>query len=122
AAHLDRVIVVIDARAQLDLFDLDDLLLFTGFVLFLLFFILELAVIEDLADRRIGIGPHLDKVETGIGRHLDRLIAPDNSDHLAVFVDEAHARHADLVVDAGSLAGGGGVKGWSGYVASPRDS
>src|SRR5256714_108900 len=119
AAHLDRVIVVIDARAQLDFLDLDDLLLLAGFVFFLLLFVFELAVIEDLADRRIGIRRYFDEIETGSGCHGERFTAPDDPHHLALLVDKAHANAADLVIDAGSLAGGSEVHGWSGYVQSP---
>jgi len=48
--------VVVDHRAELDLLDLDDLLFLAGFSL--LFLLLEsvLAVIQDLADRRYGVG------------------------------------------------------------------
>src|SRR6266576_4158723 len=119
AAHLDRVIVVIDARAQLDFLNLDDLLLFAGFVLFLLLFVFELAVIEDFTDGRIGVWRDLHKIEPGIGRHVERFVASDHSHHLTAFVDKTDAHHADLLVDARPLAGGGEVHGWSGYVASP---
>ena len=56
-AHLHLIVVLIDVRANLDLFDFDDFLLLFGFVLLLLLFVFELAEIQDLArpaDRRSG--------------------------------------------------------------------
>ena len=54
--HLHVVVVIVDHRAHLDLLDLDDLLLLAGLGGLLLFLIFEFAVVEDLADRRLGIG------------------------------------------------------------------
>jgi hypothetical protein len=101
--------VVVDARAQLDFFDLDDFLLFASLVLFLLLFIFILAEIENLADGRVGVRRYLDEIETSIGGHGERFVAPDDSHHVAALIDKAHAQNADLVVDAGPLAGGGEV-------------
>ena len=60
--HFNVVIVIVDARAQLDLFDFDDLLPLARFGGFLLFKKSELAVIEKFANRRIGVGTNLDEV------------------------------------------------------------
>jgi len=46
----------VDVRAHLDFLDLDDLLFLARFGRFLLRRILQLAEIENLADRRFGIG------------------------------------------------------------------
>ena len=67
----------------------------------------------------IGIGRYLDQVETGIRGHVERFVAPDHPYHVAALIDEAHARHADFLVDAGPLAGRGDVHRGSGYVGSP---
>ena len=106
-AHLHVVIMLLDARAHLDLFDLDDLLLLLGFVLALLRFVFELAVIEDLADRGDGGGRNLNEVEAGFGRHVEGFAGGNHPIHLAIFLDEAHFTHADLVIDAGALVLGG---------------
>src|SRR6266446_2885249 len=106
AAHFYIVIVVVDAGAQLDFFDFDDFLLFAGFVLFLLLFIFIFAEIEDFTNRRVGGRRDLDEIETGIGGHGERLVALDDSHHVAALVDQAHAWNADLAVDTGSLTGG----------------
>src|SRR5258708_21204170 len=63
AAHLDVVVVVVDAGAQLDLLDLDDLLLLARLVAALLLLVFELAEIEDLDHRRVGVGGALDATE-----------------------------------------------------------
>ena len=55
-AHLHIVVVGVDVGPELDLFNLDDLLLFARFSGLLLGLVLELAEIHDLADGRFGIG------------------------------------------------------------------
>ena len=106
AAHLDVVIVVVDAGAQLDLLDLDDLLLLARLVLVLLLFVFELAEIEDLADRRIGVGR---RPRRGRGRPRSAMasaslrvttptISPRSSTRRTL-------RDGDLVVDARPVAG-----------------
>src|SRR6266446_9881974 len=119
AAHFYIVIVIIDAGAQFDFFNLDDFLLLAGFVLFLLLLVFIFAEIEDFADRRVGVWRYLDEIETGIGGHGQRFVAPDDPHHVATLVDQAYLHHADLAVDPGSLAGGSKVQGWSGYLHSP---
>jgi len=57
--------VNVDIRAKLDFLDFDDLLLLARFGLLFLFLETVLAVIEDLADRRIGGRRDFDQVETG---------------------------------------------------------
>ena len=109
AAHFNIVVVVIDTGAQFDFFDFDDFLFFARFVLFLLLFVFVLAEVEDFTDWRVSVRRYLDEVETGIGCHGERFVAPDDTHHLAPLVDEAHANATDLVIDAGSLAGGSKV-------------
>ena len=118
-AHLHVVIVIVDAGPDLDLLDLDDLLLLAGLVLLLLGLVFELAEIEDLADRRIGIGRDLDQIEAGLGGHVERFARGDDPDHLAVFLDKSDARHGDLGVDARPVAGRGGIERRSGYRRTP---
>src|ERR1700730_2452737 len=105
AAHLDVVVVVIDAGAQLDLLDLDDLLLLARLVAALLFLVFELAEIEDLDHRRVSIGGDLDEIEACLEGALQGLAARHDADHLAALIDKADARHADLLVDAWTVPG-----------------
>ena len=62
-AHLHLIVVLIDVRADLDLLDLDDFLLLLGLVLLLLLFVFELAEVEDLDHRRLGVGADLQQIE-----------------------------------------------------------
>src|SRR5664280_231712 len=61
--HLDRVIALVGARAELDFLDFDDLLLRLGLGRTLLFLVLELAVVHQPADRRIGLSDDLDEID-----------------------------------------------------------
>src|SRR3546814_7755449 len=71
--HLHVIVVIVDVRTHLDLFDLLRLLALAGDVRLFLGLVLEFADIEELAHRRIGAWRHLDKVEPALGRGLDRL-------------------------------------------------
>ena len=96
----------VDAGAQLDLLDLDDFLLLARFVLALLFFVFELAEIEDLANRRLSVGRNLNQIETGVGSHADGFPGRHDPHHAAVFAHKAHLRDIDLVIDARSIVAG----------------
>ncbi len=99
--HLDVIVVIVDARPHLDFFDLDDLLIFARFSLLLLLLVLEFAVVQDFADRRLRIGGDLDKVETRVSRSLQGVKFADDSDVLSSLVDQSHVAGPDLVVDLG---------------------
>jgi hypothetical protein len=91
APHLDVIVVIVDAGAQLDLLDLDDLLLLARLVAALLLFVFVLAEVEDLADGGIGVGRDFDEVEAGLDGLGERLVAGDDSQHLAPFVHQPDA-------------------------------
>src|ERR1700677_3701822 len=65
-AHLHFVVVVVDPRPQLDLLDLDYLLTLARFGGLLLLEKAILPEIEDLADRRGGVGDDFDQIERGL--------------------------------------------------------
>jgi hypothetical protein len=92
--------VLFDRRADLDFLDVDDFLLLAGLVGLFLLFIFVLAVVENLADRRIGGGRDFDEVETGFFCGGDGFAGGDDPDLLAVRTDQADAVDADFVVDA----------------------
>jgi hypothetical protein len=98
--HFHIVVIRVRVRAELDLFDLDDLLLLTGFALTLLLFLFELAKIHDLTDRRIGVGRNLDQVEPSFVGHFHGTRRGHNADVFSVRTDQADFVRADLVVDA----------------------
>jgi hypothetical protein len=60
--HFHFVVVIIDVRPHLDLFDLDRLLLLASLGGFLLFLVFEFAVVENFSDRRVCIGRDLDEI------------------------------------------------------------
>jgi hypothetical protein len=118
-AQFNVIIVIVDTRAQLDLFDLDDLLLFACLVLFLLFFVFVFAEVEDFADRRVGVGRNFDQIKAGIGGHGKRFVARNDPNHIAPIIDQPDAANTDFFVDPRPLAGGGQVHWWSWYLNSP---
>src|SRR3546814_19656833 len=64
-AHLHLVVVGVDVGPHLDFLNLDDLLLFPGLVLLLLGLVAETAVVENLANRWLGVGRNLHEVQSG---------------------------------------------------------
>src|SRR5205823_2558932 len=106
--HLHVVIVIVDHGAHLDLLDLDDLLLLAGFGGLLLLLIFELAVIENLAHRRLGIGRQFDEIETGFLGQRQGLAGRYNAAVLSLLVDEADFSSLDAVIDSVSFFLGGG--------------
>ena len=88
-AHFGVQVVGVDARRHTDLFDLNDVLIFPGFLFFLELVEAEFAVVHDLADRRNGIGRDLDQVKLLLLGHFQGSLGRDDSDHRAVGSDEA---------------------------------
>jgi hypothetical protein len=92
--------VVVDHRAELDLLNLDDLLFLAG--LGLLFLLLEpvFAIVQDLADRRHGVGRNLDQIETGLRGLGQRVCDRDGSEVGTVLVDQVNLANANIFIDA----------------------
>src|SRR6056297_2889114 len=119
-AHLDVVIMGVGPGAELDLLDLDGLLLLARFGLAFLLFVLVLAEIHDLADRRIRIGRDFHEVEPHFLCHLERPRGRDEADIFAVGTDQADFFGANTVVHAGAgIARGGRVVRSAGYGFGP---
>ena len=100
-AHLHVVVVIVDAGTHLDLFDLDDLLMLAGLGRLLLLLILVFAEVEDLADRRLGVGRDLDEIESrlyGPGQGID---FGHDADVLSRLVNQSYFAGPDCVVDPG---------------------
>ena len=98
--HLHLIVVVVDHRPELDLLDLDDLLLLAG--LGLLFLLLEpvFPVVQDLADRRHGVGRNLDQIETGLRGLAQCVCDGDGSEVGTVLVDQVNLANANVFIDA----------------------
>ena len=124
APHLDLIVVFVDAGAHFDFLDVDDFLFLAGLVGFFLRFVFVFAVIEDLAHRRIGVGRHLDKVESRLKGDLYSFFLGNDADHLSVGVNNTNFFGFDLFVDARTHSGRRLVKRSSDYlkISSPRFS
>jgi hypothetical protein len=97
-AHFYLIVILVDVWTKLDLFDLDHSLLFLRLVLLLLGFVFELPIIEDLANRRVGIGRDLDQVETMTFRLGDRVNSLHHSKLFPVRGDTADLFGSDVSV------------------------
>ena len=85
--HFDDVIMVVNSRAQFDLLDLDDLLLFPSFRGFFLLQEPELAVIKNFADRGIGRRNNFDEIKSRLIGHLLGLNSLDHAEVFAFGID-----------------------------------
>src|SRR5690606_34514181 len=99
-AKLDLVVTLVGPGAELHLLDLDDLLLRPRLVRSLLFLVLELAVVHDPADRRIGVRRDLHQVQTGFLGHAQGLARRDDADLLVVHSRQPYLRNMNLTVYA----------------------
>ena len=96
--HLDLVVMGVDVRAHLDLLDLDDLLVLARLGRLLLVGVFQLAEVEDLGDRRIGVRGNLDEIETGFFSEQQCLVDGDVAAVPAVGVDQLDAGNTDVAV------------------------
>jgi hypothetical protein len=80
------------------------LLVLAGGLGLLLLLVLVLRVVEDAADRRLGLGGDLDQVEGALAGALQSVRGRDDPDLLAVLVDQAHLRDPDPLVDPSRVA------------------
>ena len=110
---LHLIVVVVDVGPHLDLLDLDDLLLLLGLGLFLLLLVFVLAVIKDLAHRRLGVRRDLDKVKAGLLCDGERPVGRDDTALLAGVVNQKNLGNRDILVDARPVVLGRGGGDWS---------
>ena len=99
-AQLDLVVAFIGTRSKLHFLDLDDLLLLPCLVSFLLLLVLELAIVHQATDRRLGSGGNLDQIDLGVFGHPDGIPETDDTDRFVVDADQAKLRSSDFTVDA----------------------
>ena len=98
--HSILVIVVVGARAKLDLFHLNsDLFLFRVVRPFLLF-VKKLAVIDQLTNRRLRFRRDLNQVDAAISRFLDRIARIHYPQQFPVFGHDTHRRNPYTFVGA----------------------
>ena len=105
-SDLDEVIVRVDADTELHLLHLAALLMLVGFLFVLLLDVLKFAVVDDLANGRIGLRSHLHEVQAALTGNAQRLMrGQDAKLMLPVFLDDTHFRRTDALVDAIQLVG-----------------
>src|SRR3984893_60063 len=113
ALELGLEVVLGHLRPELHLLELDDVLA-TPLVLLLLDRLeLVLAVVDQAADGRLSLRCELDEVQALFRSYAFRGIQAEDSQLIALVVDQAHFRRVDLIVDAKFLEG---------YWSLPRSS
>src|SRR6266571_3780758 len=99
-AQLDLVVAFVGPGTELHLFDVDLLLLELGFVSFFRLAVLELAVVHQFADGRLGKRSNFHQIDFGFLGHFQGLGNRHDADLLAGGSDQAHFGRIDLDVDA----------------------
>jgi hypothetical protein len=100
-ALLGLVVVAVDLRPHLDLYDLDPGLPLPGLLLANVPLVLELSVVHDPAHGRMRQRSDFHEIKVEIPGALQRLLQGDDADLLAVGGDEPNLGGADALVDAG---------------------
>src|SRR5438105_459520 len=113
ALELGLEVVLGHLRPQLHLLELDDVLAPPLVLLLLDRLELVLAVVDQPADRRLRERSELDEVQAFFGRDPFRGFQAEDSQLIALVVDQAHLLGADLIVDPEFLEG---------YRSLPRSS
>src|SRR5204863_5329174 len=104
-AGLGVEVALADLRPVLHLLDRDVARLPTGFLVALRRLVSPLAVIKDLADRRVGLRSHLDQIEIEVTGDVERLGQRLDAELLTVRVDEADFTGPDAIVDPRLVVG-----------------
>ena len=105
-AFFGLVVVRVDLGSELLFLDDGLLLVLAGLARLLRRLVFELAVVHDLAYRRLGVRGYFDKVEIGIRGDAERIFDADDAYLLTARSDQANFRYADTLVDAGLSADG----------------
>ena len=92
-------VVNVDAAGELNLLDLDGLLLLLSFLFLLVTLIAVLAVVHDLAYRRVCGGGNQYKVQSHLVRFFKRVARAHNAKLLAVACNNANFLLFDLLID-----------------------
>ena len=99
-AQLDLVVALVGGRTEFDFLDLDDLLLRTSFGLTLLLLVLELTVVHQTADRRLGVRRDFHQIHVALLGKTERVGDLDDAQLFSVQTYQAHLGDADFTVDA----------------------
>ncbi len=97
-ADLGVEVVRVDVQRKPDLLDVDDLLILLGFLVFLLLFKAELAVVHQLAHRRGRLRCDLDQVQLLLLRHAQRVAGGHDAQLAAVSADQSDLSVANAFI------------------------
>ena len=103
-ALLHVEIVVVNLQAETNLLDFRGALVAASFTSLDLLVVLELAVINELGDRRLRVRGHLDEIEVCLLGQVQRDGSRDDAHLLALRADQAYLRDANLVVNTWFVA------------------
>jgi len=98
--HAIAVIVLVGAGAKLNFLDGDDNLFLFRLVRFLLGEVLKLAIVDDLANRRVSIRCDLDQIHASFSRGPNCVARVHDAEFFTVFSDYAHLWDAYAFVNA----------------------
>ena len=98
--HAITVIVLIGAGAKLNFLDGNDNLLFLCLVCFFLGEVLKLAIVDDLANRRVSVWCDLDQVHASFSRGPNCVARVHDAEFFTVFSNYAHLWDAYAFVNA----------------------
>jgi hypothetical protein len=93
-------VMVVDLGPDTDLFQLDNVLMAAGLALFAALLVAKLAEVHEPADGWHGVGRHLDKIEPSLTRHLERVKRWNDTDLLAILIDQPDLANPDALIDA----------------------
>jgi hypothetical protein len=93
-------VMVVDLGPDTDLFQLDNVLMAAGLTLFAALLVAELAVVHEPADGWHGVWRHLDEIEPPLTRHLERVKRWNDTDLLAILIDQPDLANPDALIDA----------------------
>ena len=93
-------VMVVDLGPDADLFQLDNVLMAAGLALFAALLVSKLAVVHEPADVWHGVGRHLDEIEPPLARHLERVKRWNDTDLLAILIDQPDLANPDALIDA----------------------
>ena len=103
-ALLHVEIVVVNLQAETNLLDFRGALVAASFTSLDLLVVLVLAVIDELGNRRLRVGRHLDEIEVRFLCQVQCDGSRDDSHLFAVRADQTHLGDANLVVNAWFVA------------------
>ena len=99
---LERVVVLIDLDAELDLLDLDLLLVLLRFVSALVLLVQVLPVVHDPAHWRVRFRDDLHQIQLTFSSHPERILGLYDADLLSVLVNQPNFASTDSLVYPGS--------------------